>query len=95
MVYHKYCLILLLKSIVTKYRSIKLFDNKPHITTYADDSAILSNSENDMKLMLETLFDTSKELGKKFFLLDNKVISSLGLDEYETYLGIPIGVKSS
>ena len=45
---------------VTKYRSLKLFDYKPHITTYADDSAILSNSENDMKLMLETLLDTSK-----------------------------------
>ena len=33
---------------VTKYHGIKLFDNKLHITTYADDSAILSNSENDM-----------------------------------------------
>ena len=25
---------------VTKYRGLKIFDNKLHITTYADDSAI-------------------------------------------------------
>ena len=30
---------------------------------------------------------------KKSFLLDNKVISSLGIDEYKKYLGIPIGAK--
>ena len=44
----------LLIKYVTKYRGLKLFDNNLHITTYADDYAILSNSENGMKLMLET-----------------------------------------
>ena len=44
---------------VTRNRGFKLFNN-------TDDSAILSNSDNDIKLMLETLLDTSKELDIHF-----------------------------
>ena len=50
-----------------------LFDNKLHITTYADDSAIVSNLENCMILMLETVLYSSKELALHF-----------NLDQYKT-----------
>ena len=41
----------------------------------------------------KTIFFIKGSHVKKFFLLDNKVISSLSVNEYEKYLGIPIGAK--
>ena len=51
-----------------------MFDYKLYIT-YADDYAILSNSENNMNLMLDIALDISEELGLHFNLEKYKTLS--------------------
>ena len=76
-----------------QFNGTNLFDSKKVITTYADDSVIITTCQTEMDQILESIFSIASSLGLQFNGSKSSSLSLIKCEHAESFF--PCAAKSS